>query len=317
MKTKRILALTGSPLQNSLFEFFRMVNFVRPGLFGYQEESKFDDKFVGPIMRGMASDASEEEHALSLVKSNELHELLLPHVHRVGAVDMSKDLPPIQQVVLHTRQSRWQSRLYQAYKRQQNDGSVDKNFFKTYQDLKPVHNHPACLLLSGQNRSQPQEASEENLKWWADTCKPKDYERLRVVENGFKVVLLLHILAHAEQIGDKVLVFTQCLKTLDYLETVLALEDWSKHAPSLRTAFPNGKFGGWQKSHHYLRIDGQTSSSARGDLISKFNKEVEGAGVRAFLISSLAGGMGINLVGTLARIEILVLQSRSLLISSS
>ena len=51
--------------------------------------------------------------------------------------------------------------------------------------------------------------------------------------------------------------------------------------------------GEWRSGWEYLRIDGGVSGSERGDLIREFNEEM--SGVRLFLISSRAGGVGINL----------------------
>ena len=53
-----------------------------------------------------------------------------------------------------------------------------------------------------------------------------------------------------------------------------------------------------------LRIDGSVDSGRRGELVDSFNKEDD---IKAFLISSLAGGIGINLVSVLLRIDAMVL----------
>ena len=115
------------------------------------------------------------------------------------------------------------------------------------------------------------------------------------VMNGYKMVLLLHILAYCEQINDKVLIFALNLSTLNYIEEVLALPDWTKHVPSLAAKFPGMKLGGWQNSKDYLRIDGGISGAERGKLVNDFNA-AEADGVKAFLLSK-AGGVGITLVG--------------------
>jgi SNF2 family DNA or RNA helicase len=58
----------------------------------------------------------------------------------------------------------------------------------------------------------------------------------------------------------------------------------------------DAKLGGWQKSKDYLRIDGANNASERGDFIEQFNDTDITNNVKAFLLSSKAGGVGINLV---------------------
>ena len=109
-------------------------------------------------------------------------------------------------------------------------------------------------------------------------------------------MLLLHILLEAQAVGDKVLVFSQCLKTLDYIEYVLGLDDWVEHVSSLASSFPGGKRGGWKKDVDFLRIDGQTTSFERGELVARFNDDKDALSsttktqdddqVKAFLLSS-------------------------------
>jgi len=91
--------------------------------------------------------------------------------------------------------------------------------------------------------------------------------------------------------------FSQCLRTLDFLEKVLQTEDWSSHVPSIEFLVPGRRWGSWKKNIDYLRIDGSTSSALRGSLVDQFsNRDPSATDVKLFLISSRAGGVGINLV---------------------
>lgn len=106
--------------------------------------------------------------------------------------------------------------------------------------------------------------------------------------------------------GDKVVVFSQCLKTLDYIESVIKLPDWGSRIPGLKRFSKNGQtFGGWKIGRDYLRIDGSVSAFERGNLINQFNdqKKISTSSTafidkkseeraKAFLISSRAGSVG-------------------------
>jgi SNF2 family DNA or RNA helicase len=83
------------------------------------------------------------------------------------------------------------------------------------------------------------------------------------------------------------------LKTLDFIEEVLKTEDWEKHAPSLKTSYSSQKSGGWKPGRDYLRLDGSSKAVERGDMVDEFNRDI--SDTKVFLVSSQAGGLGINL----------------------
>jgi DNA repair and recombination protein RAD54B len=101
------------------------------------------------------------------------------------------------------------------------------------------------------------------------------------------------VLALADKYQEKTIVYSQSLKTLDLVEKLLQSEDWKQQISSL----DYHRMGGWKKNEHYLRIDGSVESGNRGASVKSFNEE---SNFRAILISSLAGGIGINLVSHVA-----------------
>jgi len=120
----------------------------------------------------------------------------------------------------------------------------------------------------------------------------KKYSKLDHPRNSPKLIVLANILALAFQREEKTLVYSKCLKTLDLVEQFLGSPDWKKHYPSLNDF--QRKLGGMKKNRDYVRIDGSVNSGKRGSLVDKFNEDA--SGIKVFLISSLAGGIGINLV---------------------
>ena len=57
---------------------------------------------------------------------------------------------------------------------------------------------------------------------------------LETLENGSKMVILMDILKECETVGDKVLVFSQSLLSLDLIEEFLAICD-AKNRKKVRT----------------------------------------------------------------------------------
>ena len=117
-----------------LLEYFRMINFVRPGVFGHQSEAIFERDYMTPIMNGLTSDAADSSIIRSLRMSKKLNTFLEPYIQRKDASVLREFLPPISQVVLHVRPTKMQTKLYRRYKRHKN-ASGDNNFLKHYAAL--------------------------------------------------------------------------------------------------------------------------------------------------------------------------------------
>ena len=90
LDTKLRLALTGTPFQNSLSEYFNMATWVRPGCLG--SENEFTQKYEKPIMDGMSADCTPQEAHRQEELSNELHAILALFVHRCGTEVLAKEV---------------------------------------------------------------------------------------------------------------------------------------------------------------------------------------------------------------------------------
>jgi transcriptional regulator ATRX len=109
-----------------------------------------------------------------------------------------------------------------------------------------------------------------------------------------KMVTFLSLLALSVLAGDKVLVFSQSLYTLDVIEQFLKMTSWAQDLlpPSEDNAVNHKKFSNWYHGKDYLRIDGKTKD--RQALIDRFNDPKRGA-FKLFMVCTKAGNMGINL----------------------
>lgn len=106
----------------------------------------------------------------------------------------------------------------------------------------------------------------------------QSYEK-SLLETSGKMMILMEILAECREIGDRVILFSQSIPTLNTIEKMIALSNRKARRHTHRL--------------NYLRIDGSTPAQERFRMISQFNDLEED--VDLILISTKAGGEGINL----------------------
>ncbi|CAL7933444.1 unnamed protein product [Xylocopa violacea] len=135
-----------------------------------------------------------------------------------------------------------------------------------------------------------EECEKKEEEWWLQFIQPEHFEDMRI---SSKLILLFGILKECEQIGDKVLVFSQSLYSLTLIEYFLDKID-NNTQNSTNSEYVNGHSGSWSLGLDYFRLDGQTSAENRNRWCKIFNKP-SNTRARLFLISTRAGGLGINL----------------------
>uniref|UniRef100_A0A8K9UQB9 DNA helicase n=1 Tax=Oncorhynchus mykiss TaxID=8022 RepID=A0A8K9UQB9_ONCMY len=150
---------------------------------------------------------------------------------------------------------------------------------------------------SSRNRAEPEEevrpASSPGTRspdWHKEFVTEADSE---ILEHSGKMVLLFEILRMAEEVEDKVLVFSQSLISLDLIEDFLELSGRAKEEEKQSPYKGEGK---WFRNIDYYRLDGSTNALNRKKWAEEFNDTSNVRG-RLFLISTRAGSLGINLIG--------------------
>lgn len=127
----------------------------------------------------------------------------------------------------------------------------------------------------------PKSSRDDGIPYdWAPDLM-KDYVS-DLVENSPKMEIFLCILEESIKLGDRLLVFSQSLLTLNLLERFLQ-----------KAKIPDTD-SNWAKNVSYFRLDGSTAALEREKLINEFNSNSK---VKLFLVSTRAGSLGINLVG--------------------
>ncbi|XP_028627288.1 transcriptional regulator ATRX [Grammomys surdaster] len=153
------------------------------------------------------------------------------------------------------------------------------------------NNPSVSLKLEESKTTSTSNPSSPAPDWYKDFVTDADAE---VLEHSGKMVLLFEILRMAEEIGDKVLVFSQSLISLDLIEDFLELASREKTEDKDKPLIYKGE-GKWIRNIDYYRLDGSTNAQSRKKWAEEFNDETNVRG-RLFIISTKAGSLGINLV---------------------
>ncbi|KAJ7569529.1 hypothetical protein O6H91_01G082600 [Diphasiastrum complanatum] len=329
VRTQRRIALTGSPLQNNLMEYYCMVDFVREGFLGRAND--FRNRFQNPIENGQHADSTIQDVKTMKQRAHVLHQQLKGFVQRKDTTVLKDELPSKSVWVISVRLSELQRRLYtrflEAHGCFKADGKIRRSFlFYAYHSLAKIWNHPDLLWLAKEEKdaqglddgledfivdTDEENSSEDNNfdrtdgsgkgktrtsnhkkirgvdemheievpEWWKDILDGNDRE---VVDHSGKMMLLLRLLSMSSACGDKVLVFSQSLHTLDLIETFL------EHFPC------DGRDERWKRGREWYRLDGQTSAALRQKIVERFN-DVTNVNIQCVLISTRAGSLGINL----------------------
>lgn len=137
--------------------------------------------------------------------------------------------------------------------------------------------------------------------WWQTFFKE---DEAICVEISTKFILLLWIIEQNQKNGEKTLVFSQSLAILDLIEDILEMkndetnEKFGQHLTydDLQKFQTGGIIHRWCKNIDYFRIDGKIKCDDRYNMIDHFNDE-DNPRARLMLLSTKAGGLGINLIG--------------------
>uniref|UniRef100_A0A8C6L8U3 SWI/SNF related BAF chromatin remodeling complex subunit ATPase 2 n=1 Tax=Nothobranchius furzeri TaxID=105023 RepID=A0A8C6L8U3_NOTFU len=260
----RRLLLTGTPLQNKLPELWALLNFLLPTIF--KSCSTFEQWFNAPFaMTGERVDLNEEETILIIRR---LHKVLRPFLLRRLKKEVESQLPEKVEYVIKCDMSAIQKVLYRHMQKGilLTDGSEKdkkgkggaKTLMNTIMQLKKICNHPYMF-------QHIEESFAEHLGYPNGIISGPDLYRA-----SGKFELLDRILPKLQATSHRVLLFCQ----MTSLMTIM--EDY---------------FG--YRNFQYLRLDGTTKSEDRAALLKKFNEE--GSQYFVFLLSTRAGGLGLNL----------------------
>lgn len=257
--SKHRLILTGTPLQNNLPELWALLNFVLPKIFN--SVKTFDEWFNTPFANTGGQDRIELTEEETLLVIRRLHKVLRPFLLRRLKKDVEKDLPDKVEKVIKCKMSALQSKLYDQMLKH-NVLFIGESNDKTKMSIKGLNNKIMQLRKICNHPFVFEEV--ENL---VNPTRANTDELWRVAG---KFELLDRILPKFKATGHRILLFFQMTQVMDIMEDYMRL-----------------------KGHQYLRLDGSTKAEDRSELLKLFN--APDSPYFAFLLSTRAGGLGLNL----------------------
>ncbi|OWZ23733.1 Chromodomain-helicase-DNA-binding protein 1 [Phytophthora megakarya] len=258
LRSKHMVILTGTPIQNDLQELFALLSILNPSVFKDQTlfETTFRDYFSAKAQRLDTDQRAKTKHLSSAEEL--MRRLLVPLLllRTVQDVQGAFTLPPLSEMVVHTPMSAMQRAYYKEVIAKNAD--VLNGVAKAQGSRVPLLN-----IL-------PQLRKACNHPYLFPGAEPEPFvEGSHLYENSGKLFVLHQILPRLKKEGHRVLLFSQSPPFLDIIQDFLTLESFA-----------------------YERIDGSVRGKERWQCIERFRKDPE---TFVFLISTRAGGLGLNL----------------------
>uniref|UniRef100_A0A3Q3D5P3 RAD54 homolog B n=1 Tax=Hippocampus comes TaxID=109280 RepID=A0A3Q3D5P3_HIPCM len=263
----RRVILTGTPVQNDLQEFYAIIEFVNPGILG--STIAYRKVFEEPILRSRQPSCSEEDKSLGEERASELSRLTGMFILRRTQEIIKSYLPPRLDWTLFCRLSPLQQDVYRHL-------LSHRVFRACLQGSMQTHTHLACITALKKLCNHP--ALQVLFKFKIFCLAPffpENYssDSFNADDSG-KLLVLLDLLKTIKQFSpsDKVVIVSNYTQTLNMLQKLCV-----------------------HMGYMFCRLDGQTPTNQRQRLVDGFNSPYSSSFL--FLLSSKAGGVGLNLVG--------------------
>lgn len=296
LRTRKRIALTGTPISNSLEDYYWMVDWVAPQYLGTFAD--FNDKFIKTIENGSHIGSTRLERREALQRQELFLAIINPKVQRMDMSALAAELPRKYEFSIYFEPTKFQKSVYNLFVDDLIQGKckfVSTKLMSFLNLLQLCCIHPALFKaqletrdVKNASRHQQSPSNDEHgthldLSMSAQEKIPSSVmsSEMEILLNGVpdlldpslssRVAILNEIVNQAIALGDKVLVFSSSIPTLHYL------------AELMRRARMN-----------YCLIEGNVGPAGRPERIDIFNNDPK---THVCLISTRAGGVGLNIQG--------------------
>ncbi|OMO56882.1 SNF2-related protein [Corchorus capsularis] len=253
------LLLTGTPLQNNLAELWSLLNFILPDIFQSHEEFESWFDFSGKINGDVSKEEMEENRRAQVVAK--LHAILRPFLLRRMKADVELMLPRKKELILYATLTEHQKN-FQDHLLNQTLESYLREKVDTGRGMKGKLNNLMIQLRKNCNHPDLLESVFDGSYFYPPIEQ--------IVEQCGKFRLLERLLTKLFERKHKVLIFSQWTRILDIMDYYFS-----------------------EKGFPVCRIDGAVKLDERRRQIAEFNDV--NSNYRIFILSTRAGGLGINL----------------------
>ena len=279
VKAKHRVLMTGTPIQNNLMEFAAILDVVQPNaktVFGWNSLEEFKEMYERPIMEARASEANRDEKKRGKELEAQLRKATKKRILRRKAQDVLKEyLVPKTEYLMLCNMSEKQKRCYKAganyFKENANKNS--NNALSAIKILRQCANSAKHCLDAIDRSCVLDEIFSNTIR---DAAKEKGEE-----ECSGKLTALRLLLQSLKNINEK----NRSVNNGSYQRVVIV----SGFLDQLNDADKLCKREGLTTS----RLDGEVKVDARSEIVRHFNT----GNVDVMLLSVLAGGAGLNLIG--------------------
>ena len=282
--------------------------------------TEFDQEYLKAIEQGQSSDATEEEIKLMKSKLSQLKKRVNPFFLRRNKDVLSREIPPMKEFYLFVKLSDKQSIDYQLFLDQfkSKDNNQDVNKEEISKVNEDEEGEEGALNSSTDKKLKTKGKNNNNNNNVTNNSSNNDFKlksflvslnsKNDLINNG-KLSITMKIIVESFIMSEKVVVFTESLRTIETLKFQLSSLDYpsllqlrrdnsshklNNNINNINNNNINNKKKEMEEGKEYLVMQGATKLSSRQDNIKLFQDERKKEPF-LFIVSIGTGGFGINL----------------------